>query len=57
MLITSKTCRPYDSWRIKSLGSNFTQEIPFKTFSFSSYSARKVNGRKSKRKRRKIDFV
>ena len=57
VLITSKTCKPYDRWRIESLGSNCTQKIPFNISKFNHYTARKVNVvENQKRKRRKIDF-
>ena len=57
ILITSKKCKPYDQWRIKSLGRNCTQIVPFTISGFHYYSARKVNIIDSmKKKRRKLDF-
>ena len=57
VMITSKKCKPYDQWRIKSLGGNCTQIVPFTMSDFHYYSARKVNIIDSmKKKRRKLDF-
>ena len=46
VLITSKTCAPYDLWRIHSLGNTrvqFVREEPFDASSFQHYKLRKVN--------------